>query len=53
VPIPGTKRVTQLEENAAAVDIELSGEELRRLDDAVPLGGAEGDRHPDMSTVHQ
>src|SRR5919202_2785320 len=32
VPIPGTKRVRYLEENAAAVDLELTEEELRRLD---------------------
>ncbi|MET0763717.1 MAG: aldo/keto reductase [Blastococcus sp.] len=53
VPIPGTKRVAYLEENAAAADVELSPDDLRRLDEAAPVGVAEGDRYPDMSTVHR
>jgi len=53
VPIPGTKRVRYLEENAAAADVELSDDDLRRLDEAFPLGAAEGDRYPDMSTVNR
>jgi aryl-alcohol dehydrogenase-like predicted oxidoreductase len=53
VPIPGTKRVSYLEENAAATDVELTEEELRRLDEAAPVGAAVGDRYPDMSTVHR
>jgi aryl-alcohol dehydrogenase-like predicted oxidoreductase len=53
VPIPGTKRVAYLEENAAAVDVELTEADLRRLDEAAPLGAAVGDRYPDMSTVHR
>jgi aryl-alcohol dehydrogenase-like predicted oxidoreductase len=53
VPIPGTKRVAYLEENAAAADVELSEEELGRLDEAAPVGAAVGDRYPDMSTVHR
>src|SRR5215212_4112446 len=53
VPIPGTKRVAYLEENAAAVDVELTEADLRRLDEAAPLGAARGDRYPDMSTVHR
>jgi aryl-alcohol dehydrogenase-like predicted oxidoreductase len=53
VPIPGTKRVAYLEENAAAADIELTAEDLRRLDEAAPIGAAQGDRYPDMSTVHR
>jgi len=36
VPIPGTKRVTYLEENLAAADIELSDEEVERIAEAVP-----------------
>jgi aryl-alcohol dehydrogenase-like predicted oxidoreductase len=52
VPIPGTKRVRYLEENAAAVDIDLSPEELRGLDEAAPSGSTAGDRYPDMSSVH-
>jgi len=53
VPIPGTKRVAYLEENAAAVDVELSDEELRRIDEAAPRGATVGDRYPDMSSVHR
>jgi aryl-alcohol dehydrogenase-like predicted oxidoreductase len=51
VPIPGTKRRRYLEENAEAVDVELSGEELERLEQAFPQGAAAGDRYPDMSTI--
>ncbi|MGY1595011.1 aldo/keto reductase [Geodermatophilus sp. SYSU D00708] len=53
VPIPGTKRVTYLEENAAAADVRLSDDDLRRLDEAAPAGATAGDRYPDMSTVHR
>jgi aryl-alcohol dehydrogenase-like predicted oxidoreductase len=53
VPIPGTKRVRYLEENVAAADIELTDEDLRRLDEAAPVGGTAGDRYPDMSSVHR
>ncbi|WP_456921914.1 aldo/keto reductase [Geodermatophilus sp. SYSU D00705] len=53
VPIPGTKRVAYLEENAAAADLRLSDDDLRRLDDAAPAGTTAGDRYPDMSTVHR
>jgi aryl-alcohol dehydrogenase-like predicted oxidoreductase len=53
VPIPGTKRVAYLEENAAAAEIELTDDELARIDEAAPVGAAQGDRYPDMSTVHR
>jgi aryl-alcohol dehydrogenase-like predicted oxidoreductase len=52
VPIPGTKRRTYLEQNVAAVDIELTDDDLRRLDNVFPQGAA-GDRYPDMSTVNR
>jgi aryl-alcohol dehydrogenase-like predicted oxidoreductase len=52
VPIPGTKRVRYLEENAAAADVQLTDEDLRRLDEAAPAGATAGDRYPDMSGVH-
>src|SRR3954454_1137431 len=51
VPIPGTKRRTYLEQNAAASDVELTDEELRELDEAFPPGAAAGDRYADMSSV--
>jgi aryl-alcohol dehydrogenase-like predicted oxidoreductase len=49
VPIPGTKRREYLEQNVAALEIELGEEDLRRLDEAVPAGVAVGERYPDMS----
>jgi aryl-alcohol dehydrogenase-like predicted oxidoreductase len=49
VPIPGTKRRRYLEENVAAAGLELGGEQLRRLDEAVPAGAAAGERYPDPS----
>jgi aryl-alcohol dehydrogenase-like predicted oxidoreductase len=45
IPIPGMKRRTHLDENVAALDIELSPEELARLDAAFPVGAASGDRY--------
>jgi aryl-alcohol dehydrogenase-like predicted oxidoreductase len=45
VPIPGMKRRTHLEENAAAVNIGLTPEELARLDAAFPAGAAAGERY--------
>src|SRR5579859_1172396 len=50
VPIPGTKRRTYLEQNAAAADVELTADELAELDD---LGEAAGNRYSDMSTVNR
>lgn len=47
VPIPGTKRVQYLEENAGAVGVELSGSDLERLNAAAPRGAAAGDRYPE------
>jgi aryl-alcohol dehydrogenase-like predicted oxidoreductase len=51
VPIPGTKRVSYLEENAGADAIELSADDLARIDDAAPVGAAAGERYPDMSSI--
>jgi aryl-alcohol dehydrogenase-like predicted oxidoreductase len=51
VPIPGTKRVKYLEENAAAADVQLSDEDLKRLDEIAPPGVAAGDRYADMSPI--
>jgi aryl-alcohol dehydrogenase-like predicted oxidoreductase len=53
VPIPGTKRVSYLEENAGAADVELTDDDLRALDEAAPKGATVGDRYPDMSSVHR
>jgi aryl-alcohol dehydrogenase-like predicted oxidoreductase len=51
VPIPGTKRRSYLEENAAASEIELSEDDLGRIDDAAPAGATAGERYPDMSSI--
>ena len=52
VPIPGTKHVGYLEENAAALDVHLDDDNLARLDEVAPAGAAAGDRYADMSTVN-
>jgi len=52
VPIPGTKRRTYLQENIAAVDVELTQQDLATIDEAAPVGAASGDRYADMSPVH-
>ncbi|MEN3615140.1 aldo/keto reductase [Plantactinospora sp. ZYX-F-223] len=49
LPIPGTKRVRYLEENAAAVDLRLTGDQVARLSAAVPVGVAAGERYPEQS----
>jgi aryl-alcohol dehydrogenase-like predicted oxidoreductase len=46
VPIPGTKRRSYLEQNAAAVDVVLSEEDLDEILDVAPKGVAAGDRYP-------
>src|SRR5215212_7612625 len=51
VPIPGTKRREYLEENVAAVEIQLSEQDLSRIDEAAPHGATAGERYPDMSTI--
>jgi aryl-alcohol dehydrogenase-like predicted oxidoreductase len=55
VPIPGTKRVKYLEENVGALDVELSPEDLRRIDEMAPVGVAAGTRYPEggMATVNR
>lgn len=45
IPIPGTKRVRYLEQNAAAADIVFTDDELAALDAAAPVGAAVGDRY--------
>jgi aryl-alcohol dehydrogenase-like predicted oxidoreductase len=51
VPIPGTKRREYLEENVAATEIQLTPEDLARIDEAAPRGATSGDRYADMSTI--
>jgi len=45
VPIPGTKRRKYLEENAGASGVELTEEDLRRIEEAMPRGSAAGERY--------
>jgi aryl-alcohol dehydrogenase-like predicted oxidoreductase len=45
IPIPGTKRRRYLEENAAAVNIKLTGAEIQELEAAIPLNEIVGDRY--------
>lgn len=51
VPIPGTTRTAHLKENAAAVNISLSPEELMQIEQIFPTDAAAGDRYADMSSV--
>jgi aryl-alcohol dehydrogenase-like predicted oxidoreductase len=45
VAIPGTKRIKYIEENAAAADIVLTSEEIKKLESIVPIGAAAGTRY--------
>jgi len=53
VPIPGTKRVKYIEENAAAAEITFTDEELERIDSVLPVGAASGQRYADMSPINR
>ena len=55
VPIPGTKRRKYLEENAGALKVKLTSDDLRRIDEVAPHGVAAGPRYPEqmMSLVNR
>jgi aryl-alcohol dehydrogenase-like predicted oxidoreductase len=53
VPIPGTKRRTYLEQNAAAVDVELTGDDLARIDAELPEAAGERYDAAGMATVNR
>jgi aryl-alcohol dehydrogenase-like predicted oxidoreductase len=53
VPIPGTRRIERLDENAAAVDIDLTEAQLAELDELFPPGATAGDRYADMTPVER
>lgn len=55
VPIPGTKRRRYLEENVGALDVQLSTEDLSRIDRIIPPGAAAGTRYAadGMTTVNR
>ena len=46
IPIPGTKRRNYLEENIGALNIKLTPDDLRRINEVAPRGAASGDRYP-------
>lgn len=52
-PIPGTKRVSYLEENVGALDVTLSAEDLATIDATFPSDVAAGVRYADMSPIEQ
>lgn len=45
VPIPGTKRTSYLEQNVGALSVELTSDDLDRIDRLVPVGAASGERY--------
>jgi len=49
VPIPGTKRRTYLDENLAGLDVRLTADDLRRIDEVAPPGVAAGARYPEFA----
>jgi len=51
VPIPGTKRRSYLEENVAALEIDLSDEDLASIEEVAPKGVAVGARYPEPQMV--
>jgi aryl-alcohol dehydrogenase-like predicted oxidoreductase len=51
VPIPGTTKREHLEENVGATEIELTDDELARLEEAFPKGVTSGERYADMSSI--
>jgi len=55
VPIPGTKHRKYLEENVAALDVKLTEDDLRRIDEVIPHDAAAGSRYPEhmMQLVNQ
>ena len=53
VPIPGTRRIRNLESNVRAVEVDLGDDDLSALDEAAPPGAAAGSRYPDMSAVNR
>lgn len=55
VPIPGTKRRKYLEENVTALDVKLTAEDLKRINEVAPHGVAAGTRYPEamMKTVNR
>jgi aryl-alcohol dehydrogenase-like predicted oxidoreductase len=55
VPIPGTTSPEHVEENVAALEINLTEDDLKRIDEAAPAGSTAGDRYPaeHMPLIHR
>jgi aryl-alcohol dehydrogenase-like predicted oxidoreductase len=55
VPIPGTKRRKYLEENVAALEVEITSEDIERINEVAPKGVAAGTRYAEaqMSAVNR
>lgn len=53
VPIPGTKHLNYLKENIDALNIELSHDDIARINAVAPKGATAGQRYADMSTVNR
>lgn len=49
VPIPGTKRIKYLEENVGALEVKLTSDDLKRINEAVPPGATAGLRYPEAA----
>ncbi len=47
IPIPGTKRRERVKENLQAIEIELTNDDLGRIEKVAPLGAAAGTRYPE------
>jgi aryl-alcohol dehydrogenase-like predicted oxidoreductase len=55
VPIPGTRHIKYLDENIGALEVKLTSEDLKRLDEILPPGAAAGTRYPErgMASVNR
>ena len=51
VPIPGTKRRRHLDDNAAGLDVTLTAEDLRRIEETAPKGAFAGERYANMAPI--
>ena len=49
MPIPGTKHRRYLEQNVAALDVELTADDLAKIDEIAPHNVAAGARYPEAA----
>jgi aryl-alcohol dehydrogenase-like predicted oxidoreductase len=50
IPIPGTKKLSRLSENLGALDVALSDDDLKAIEDAVPADAVAGPRYPETTS---